>query len=48
MIGPLTGEGAVECEGPKKLAILTCKQQLLSIDMKTKDVQNVPRIRISI
>ena len=45
MIGPLTGEGAGEVQ--KNIAIFTYKQRLLSIDMKTKVVEHVPRIHIS-
>ena len=46
MTSKLTGEGD-EAEGavPKKnIAIFGNKQRLLSIDMKTKVVQHVPRI----
>ena len=44
MIGKLTGCGG----GKKNIVILTYKQQLLSIDMKTKVVQHVPRTNLSI
>ena len=43
MIGKLTGLGAEE-EVKKGIGIFTYKQRLLSIDMKTKVVQHVPRI----
>ena len=44
MTSKLTGEGD-EGEVPKKtIAIFGNKQRLLSIDMKTKVVQHVPRI----
>ena len=44
MIGNVTGEGAGGGAVKKKL---TNKQRLLSIDMKTKVVQHVPRMNIS-
>ena len=47
MIGKLTGAGN-EDEVPKKnIVIFTYKQRLLSLDMKTKVVQNVPVININ-
>ena len=47
MTSKLTGEGDVEV--PKKtIAIFGYKQQLLSMDMKTKVFQYIPRINISI
>ena len=45
MIGKLTGEGDVEVK--KSIDIYNYKQRLLSIDMKTKVVQHVPRIKFS-
>ena len=44
MTGTHTGEGVVVVN----IAIFTFKQRLLSLDMKTKVVQHVPRINISI
>ena len=49
MIGLVTGEGVdVKKTSKKIIDIFTHKQQHLSIDMKTKIVQHVPRINISI
>ena len=45
MIGLVTGEGGVK---KKHIDIYTHKERHLSIDMKTKIVQHVPRINISI
>ena len=43
----LPGWGDEEAEVKKNIAIFTHKPLLLSIDMKTKVVQYVPRINIS-
>ena len=44
----VTGEGAEEAaEVKKSIAIFAYKQRLLSIEMKTKVVQHVPRINLS-
>ena len=39
-----TGEGGAAAEVKKTIAIFGYKQRLLSLDMKTKVVQHVPRI----
>ena len=44
MTSKLTGEGD-EGEVPKNIAIFGNKRRLLSIDMKTKVVQHVPRVK---
>ena len=41
MTPKLTGEGDEEEEVKKRIAIFCYKQQLLSLDMKTKVVQHV-------
>ena len=46
MNSKLTGEGDVEVK--KSIAIFAYKQRLLSIEMKTKLVQHVATINISI
>ena len=46
MTPKLTGEGAAGVK-KKNIAIFGYKQRLLSIDMKTKVVQHVPRINLS-
>ena len=43
----VSGLGADEEEVKKTIAIFAYKQQLLSIEMKTKLVQHVPRINLS-
>ena len=48
MIGLLTGKGAAAAVKKKSIDIFTHKQRHLSIDMKTKIVQHVPTINISI
>ena len=50
MTSKLTGEGAEEAaaaEVKKSMAIFAYKQRLLSLEMKTKVVQHVPRINLS-
>ena len=50
MTSKLTGEGDAEAEAAdvkKSIAIFVYKQRLLSLDMKTKVVQHVPRINLS-
>ena len=42
----VTNEGAAEVK-KKSIAIFAYKQRLLSIEMKTKLVQHVPRINLS-
>ena len=44
MIDKLTGEGGEDEEVKKIINIFNFKQRLLSIDIKTKVVQHVPRI----
>ena len=44
MNSKVTGEGDVVDVKKKSIDIFTYKQRLLSIDMKTKVVQHVPRI----
>ena len=46
MNSKLTGEGDAE-EVKKSIAIFGNKQSLLSLEMKTKVVQHVPRINLS-
>jgi len=46
MTSKLTGEGDDEDVPKKTIAIFGYKQRLLSIDMKTKLVQHVPRIKL--
>ena len=48
MIGKLTGEGDDEDVVKKTIDIFNFKQRLLSLDMKTKVVQHVPRIIFNI
>ena len=47
MTPKLTGEGDDDDEVKKSIAIFGYKQRLLSIEMKTKVVQHVPRINLS-
>ena len=48
MTSKLKGEGAeAAAEVKKTIAIFGYKQRVLSIDMKTKVVQHVPRINLS-
>ena len=47
MTSKLTGEGEAD-DVKKSIDIFTYKQRLLSIEMKTKIVQHVPTINISI
>ena len=42
----VTGAGVEDAEVKKSIVIFTYKQSLLSIDMKTKVVQHVPRIKL--
>ena len=44
MTSKLTGEGDGGVDVKKSIAIFGSKQRLLSIEMKTKVVQHVPRI----
>jgi len=44
----VTGEGGGAAEVKKSIAIFTYKQRLLSLEMKTKVVQHVPRIIFNI
>ena len=46
MTSKLTGEGGEEDEVKKSIAIFAYKQRILSIDMKTKVVHHVPRIKL--
>ena len=48
MNSKLTGEGAAAADDDDAItiAIFNYKQRLLSIDMKTKVVQHVPRIKL--
>ena len=48
MTSKLTGEGDAEAEVKKNIAIFGYEQRLLSIEMKTKVVQHVPRIIFNI
>ena len=47
MNSKVTGEGDEEAVQKKSIAIFAYKQRLLSIEMKTKVVQHVPRINLS-
>jgi hypothetical protein len=47
MNSKLTGEGDGEEAVKKTIAIFSSKQRILSIEMKTKIVQHVPRINLS-
>ena len=46
MTGHVTGTGAVVAGVKKNIAIFTYKHSVFSLDMKTKLVENVPRINI--
>ena len=48
MTPKLTGAGDVDAVPKKTIAIFGYKQRLLSLDMKTKVVQHVPRIIFNI
>ena len=48
MNSKVTGEGEAEAAVKKSIAIFGYKQRLLSLDMKTKIVQHVLTINISI
>ena len=45
MNSKVTGEGAAEAEVKKNIAIFAYKQRLLIIEMKTKLVQHVERLK---